>query len=92
MKLTLNVLLQKTPLNVDLTAIEKKILEKDHVLKCTDIHVWTLDGNLNVLSANLYFPSELNIGQTSKIIEELHEDLKYLNVDHATFESRTELE
>lgn len=92
MKLTLNILLQKTPLNIDLAAIEKKILEKDHVLKCTDIHVWTLDGNLNVLSANLYFPGELSIDQTFKIIESLHEELKYLNVDHATFESRTELE
>lgn len=85
---TFEILLQRTPHNVDIEEVRKAIIKPKIISDCSDIHVWSLDGTMNVLTANLYFKPDTDIEMIDKTVKKLKHELLHLNIHHVTFESR----
>lgn len=91
LKSILDIVLEKIPTNVDIESIKKEVLAFEGVLDIHHIHIWTIEGNFNYLTAHIYIDKELS----SKTVENLKEKIKYklqhLNVNHSTLEIETDL-
>lgn len=87
-KESIRIVLQGTPLNVSVDEIKTKILENKAIKSIHDCHLWTMDGEYNVLTAHLVLADEK---MTRKESESIKQDIKAVlqttfNLDHITLE------
>jgi cobalt-zinc-cadmium efflux system protein len=83
---TLRVLLQGTPANVDHEAIETALRTLDGVTSIHDLHLWTMDGEYNILSVHLVVSHALSATDIIQLKGLAKERLKALHMQHATIE------
>jgi cobalt-zinc-cadmium efflux system protein len=83
-----DVLLQATPKNVDLTAVREHILGIPGVTGAHDLHAWTLTSGLPVLSVHVVVADDvLADGGAPRILDALAECLdEHFEVEHCTFQ------
>ena len=83
-----DVLLQATPKNVDLTAVREHILGIPGVTGAHDLHAWTLTSGLPVLSVHVVVADDvLADGGAPRILDDLAECLdEHFEVEHCTFQ------
>jgi cobalt-zinc-cadmium efflux system protein len=86
LKTSFRVFLQGAPDAADITAIEKRILEFPEVDSIHDIHVWTMDGQYNILTLHLVLKDIDNQQKIREIKQQLKQFLKNLRIDHITIE------
>lgn len=87
-RVTFEVILQRTPHNVDLIHVRNRILDHQNVRDVEDIHVWSLDGQYHIGSIVILFDSGISTDEIEATFELLHESLKEENIQHVTFEPR----
>ena len=63
-----DILLEGTPKDVDLTDVRRHILEADGVLDVHDLHAWTITSGLNVVSAHVVIGSGTD---PARVLDEL---------------------
>ena len=87
---TLTIFLQAVPVDISVADIKEKLIKLPHVIDAHDIHVWTLDGQYNVLSCHLVIAEALPFeeivhlkGMARKLVQEF-------NIDHQTIEVELE--
>lgn len=78
---SVNILLEASPL--DLSAIEKIILEQDGVLEIHDLHISQITQNLNVLTAHVVIR---NASEFKDILQRISTRLKRENIAHITLQ------
>jgi cobalt-zinc-cadmium efflux system protein len=76
-----NIFLIKTPKDINLADIKAEILKIDGVIDLHHLHVWTLDGEINLLSLHLVV-KEYNSHIKNKVKEEMYEH----GICHTTIE------
>lgn len=83
-----DVLLQATPKNVDLTAVREHILGIPGVSGAHDLHAWTLTSGLPVLSVHVVVADdELADRGAARILDDLADCLDdHFDVEHCTFQ------
>lgn len=86
LKSALKVILQRTPDNVDYQMIHSFIADQDFVKGVHDLHIWSLDGDYNVMSVNISVNEGLEINEILILKEKLKNDLESYNVHHSTIE------
>lgn len=84
-----NILMQGTPAEVDLGKIKGEIEAITDVKSVHDIHVWSLDGEFNVLTCHVVLEN-VSIADTKKIKEEIEERMRVFHVTHTTIECEVE--
>lgn len=82
----MKVILQGVPEDIDTTAISKVFKNSYYVSDFHDLHIWSLDGEFNVLSVHLVVESSFPLSELSQLKSELREELEHHNVHHATLE------
>ncbi len=90
MKEVVNLLLQGVPPKTDLDALKADIKSIDGVLGLHDLHVWSLDGKSNVLTAHVVvLPQGIDAAHDiqRQIKQKLHDDHE---IEHSTIELETE--
>jgi len=86
LKSTILLFLQAVP-DVELTKIIKtKILSKDIVGEIHHLHIWSLDGENNVLTAHIALNTEISNEQLKAYKEELLNELEVFKFAHTTLE------
>ena len=90
-KSIMNIILEKVPLNVNVENIKKEILNINDVLGIHHIHVWTIDGNFNYLTAHIQIIKELTDQKEESIKHDIKHKLLGLNINHSTLEFETTL-
>ena len=86
LKQSFSIILQTTPADVDIPALQEGLKSLDEVIGVHDCHVWSMDGAYHVLSAHVvldkvYFLRELtDIKSRAKLL------LADLNIKHSTLE------
>lgn len=85
MRETLNIFMQGTPSNIDLKTVKKSILMVEGVLKVHDVHIWSLEGEKNILSAHVVVETPLLIN-TYQVKNQIREVLEQHNIVHSTLE------
>ena len=84
---SLDVLLEATPKDVDLSEVRRHVLEAPGVQAVHDLHAWTITNGMNVVSAHVVLGDDANPGD---ILDHLGECLSDdFDIDHSTFQLET---
>ncbi len=80
------IVLQGVPENVDIKRIRSRLCQMTEIRDSHDIHVWTLDGNYNILSIHVVVNENLYLEQLSGLKLKIAAILKEKNIHHSTIE------
>ena len=87
---TIHILLESTPENIDLTKMVDEIKKVDGVHDIHDLHVWSINENLRMLSAHVV-TNDISIREGSLIQQKVNELLAHeYNIQHATLQLECE--
>ena len=86
LKKTAALFLQGVPRNVDLDAVRARLLKIEGVESIHHLHVWSLDGEHNVVTAHLVVPGATDKAGVIRIRRAAEQVVKDLEVAHVTFE------
>jgi len=89
---TLRVILQGIPEDLDIKPLESHLLSFAEVQKIHDLHVWSIDGNYNILSVHIVVNDQFKIDELAQIKSKIRTSLLKIGIQHATFEFETETE
>lgn len=83
---TLRIILQGSPVELDLDQVKQTILEIDGVEGVHDLHVWSVDGEYNVMTVHVVLQSDFQpeAHHTLKLL--IREKLSHLGIQHITME------
>lgn len=88
-KLSMRVILQGTPVDIDIDEIKKAITEIENVESVHDFHSWSVDGNYNIATTHVVLKQNIPMDETSILKETIRDKLKQLNIQHVTIELET---
>lgn len=92
LKDTFRIFLQQVPQNVDLSALKSKIVSLNNVEAMHDVHLWTLDGEENIITLHVV----VSVNTPPKDIQQLKTVIRSFcydaNIHHATIEVESENE
>lgn len=83
---TAQLFLQAAPDNVNLTALEQRILALEPVQDVHHMHVWSLDGEHHVLSAHVVVPPSTSKEAASQLKWRIAEQVHTATFEHITIE------
>lgn len=84
------ILLEGTPKDMDVSAITRSIENTDKVLRADDMHIWAIRSGYNALSCHIAI-DETELEDSRKIVETIKAELRQNhNVQHATIEVELE--
>ena len=86
LKKSLMVLLQRVPDHLDLNAIEDKIKSISEVVNLYDCHIWSVDGQNNILTVSLTMDRDYKLSELQNVKKKVYEVLKDSDIDHVTIE------
>jgi cobalt-zinc-cadmium efflux system protein len=92
LKKTILLFLQTTPENLDTQIIDKKLKTVKDVNDVHDTHIWSLDGENNILSTHIIINDNLKSEDIKKLKKEIKELLKNDGIQHPTIEFEFEKE
>lgn len=87
---TIHILLESTPENIDLPKMVSDIRQVDGVQDIHDLHVWSINENLRMLSAHVV-TSDMTLREGALIQQRVNELLAHgYNIQHATLQLECE--
>lgn len=86
---SLRIILQGIPQEVNLSGIETVIKKIDSIDSMHDLHVWSMDGEYNVLTMHIVLKETLSMKELAELKVQIRELLKNEHIDHATIEFET---
>ncbi len=90
LKQIMEIFLEKAPLNFGIEKIKAALEEDDHVIDIHHIHLWSLEGNIPIITLHALIRNNLTIEEITKIQNSLHEKLKDMHISHATIQMEFE--
>lgn len=88
-RITLRIILQGTPLELDLNEIEKTLLSIEGVDTIHDLHLWSVDGVSHVVTTHVVLKQALPMEHLALLKFNIRTKLIALNIHHATIEFET---
>ncbi|GLG00866.1 CDF family zinc efflux transporter CzrB [Alicyclobacillus hesperidum subsp. aegles] len=83
---TIVILMEGTPLDVDLTTVADAIGSVHGVYNVHDLHVWTIASGRNALSCHIALDGATTITESQSVIREIEHRLLHLNIGHVTIQ------
>ena len=84
---SVNVLLEGTPSHINLTAVEKAIMENENVENVHDLHVWTITSGMEALSVHIVHKET---SEPTKLLRSIRKQLHdEFDIDHLTIQMET---
>lgn len=83
---SLHIILQGSPLEIDLTEVKQSILSIEGVGGVHDLHAWSVDGEYNVLTAHVVLVEPLSMGEQQQLKLQIREKLYAQGIQHGTIE------
>ncbi|NND05039.1 MAG: cation transporter [Saprospiraceae bacterium] len=85
-KATMRIVLQGIPEDIDLAAIHTALESIDHVVAHHDLHIWSMDGQRNIMTVHVVITEELNHETAEQIRNQVRQKMKALGIQHSTVE------
>ena len=82
LKETMMIFLQGAPEDININNIESEILSFDRVKSIHHTHIWSLDGEHNVLTTHLVLEYIKDIDEILKVKDKVKQHLKKYNLSH----------
>ena len=86
---SLRVILQGIPAEVDITKISSHLEKFEDVENVHDLHVWSVDGNYNVLTVHVVLNNSLEMEKLAGLKTLIRDSLKEKGIQHVTIEFET---
>ena len=86
LKSTLKVVLQAVPDHIDLEKINNILKNIDDIIAIHDLHLWSLDGNRNILTVHVVVSREITKESLADINRKVHQEMHEVGIDHCTVE------
>jgi cobalt-zinc-cadmium efflux system protein len=83
---SLKIFLQSTPDNIDIQAVHSILSAIPEVKDVHDCHIWSMDGEYNILSIHLIIDPETRLKEQATIKQKAKELLRNESIDHITIE------
>ena len=83
---SLLIILQASPSEVDVDEIRQQLTAIPEIIDIHDCHIWSMDGEYNVLSAHLVIEENLSLEAMASIKVNVKKLLKKNHIDHITIE------
>lgn len=80
------IFLQGIPKEINIREVAKNLEKLENVLSLHDIHIWSMDGEYNVLSAHLVIEDDIPMNEIIKIKKQAKEIIRKLKINHETLE------
>jgi cobalt-zinc-cadmium efflux system protein len=87
LKSSLTILLQAVPMEINEEELKNKLLSIPTIQGIHDVHLWSLDGNYNVLSLHVVIEDNYSLEKTEDLKSEVRQMLTTLHVHHITIET-----
>lgn len=86
------ILLESTPSDIDMSEIVRDLMSVNGVGGVHDLHVWSINQNLRVLSAHVLVTADMNISDGAAIQKEINEVVSHhYNIHHCTLQLECEV-
>jgi cobalt-zinc-cadmium efflux system protein len=85
----LNLLLEGVPENIDIDEIKESILSVEGVTMVHDIHIWSLEGETDILTAHIVV-EEKYLQESDTIKQSIKSKLEKHHIEHSTLELESE--
>ncbi len=82
----LNVFLQGVPKDLSINEIEREITEKTDVISIHHTHIWSLEGQKNLLSTHIIVEDGIEPQRITELKRDIKELMKKREIDHVTIE------
>lgn len=89
LKTAFKIILQATPENCNPEEIKTHLKAMEEVKDVHDIHVWTMDGNYNVLTTHIVLENSYNLKELANLKEKIRMVLRGDHIQHCTIEFET---
>jgi cobalt-zinc-cadmium efflux system protein len=89
-KESLKIVLQAMPESVSEEKIKEALAKYPEVLSVHDIHIWTMDGEYNVLSMHIVVSPEKAIGDLESLKAKIKHAMEHMDISHTTLEMETD--
>lgn len=86
---SLHILLQGLPADIDSDKVSKLLLSIENVEEIHDLHIWSIDGNYNILTVHVVLKQPVNIEKTAELKNKIRKELLQQGIEHATIEFET---
>lgn len=86
------IILQGIPENIDIERIKKKIKKIPAITDVHDCHIWSMDGNYNIMTIHLQLDQNYKLSEQATLKTRVMEVLAREPIDHVTIEFETEEE
>ncbi|HDZ42254.1 MAG TPA: cation transporter [Bacteroidetes bacterium] len=90
LKKTFRILLQEVPENVNIERVQKELSKIAGISSIHDLHIWSLDGENNIITLHAVIPDNSSDGDQQKLKRAIRNICERLNIQHATIEFETE--
>ncbi len=80
------VILQGIPEDVSLEDIKEKLKDISEITDVHDNHVWSMDGDYNILTIHLRLDKDYKLSEQTKLKENVRSQLKDESINHITIE------
>ncbi|HOH55752.1 MAG TPA: cation diffusion facilitator family transporter, partial [Paludibacteraceae bacterium] len=88
-KESLHILLQGSPADIDSDKVSQLLLSIENVEGIHDLHIWSIDGNYNILTVHVVLKQPVTIEKTAEIKNKIRKELLQEGIEHATIEFET---
>ncbi len=86
LKESLVIILQGAPQDISIENIHQRLEEIPEVCNLHDCHVWSMDGEYNILTIHLQLSKDYRISELKEIKQKVQEKLAHESIDHITVE------
>ncbi len=83
---SLRIILQGSPVDLDMEEVDRTLQEIDEVEEVHDLHVWSVDGEYNVMTLHVVLGSAIPMEEQHRLKLEIRDKLFGLGVQHCTIE------
>ncbi|MBP6635733.1 MAG: cation transporter [Paludibacter sp.] len=92
LKQSLKIVLQAIPQEIDSEKITEELVAFDEIKSVHDLHIWSVDGEYNVMTLHVVLTGSLNAVQQTALKQKIREHLLHEGIQHATIEFENETE
>jgi cobalt-zinc-cadmium efflux system protein len=86
LKIILEVFLEKAPKGFSIDKIKKTLTEDPSVEDVHHVHLWTIEGNVPIITLHAVISKHLNANQIEKVTLSLKRKLEEMGINHSTIQ------
>ncbi len=86
MRESLRIILQGSPVKISIDEVKKVLLSLTYVDSIHDLHVWSVDGEFNILTIHIVLNKDFTIFYLQELKKDIRQSMLNLGVQHCTIE------